>query len=223
MNRPFDAKRYKRLLKGLEVSEIKLSALENSQTIGAEYYAPEFLNSYKRLLASILAKTTLAKACPLITDGDHGSADYVDADAQGVAFVLSEAVEPGRINLEACRKISLAHAKTLERSKLRVGDVLVTKTGVYFGKSAVVEEAFAGANTIAHVGLLRPRKEVDPYFLSTFLNCKYGQAQLRRRGIKATRPEIKLLEFRHLRASGLGKAGGSNKVHSRRCIQRLGG
>ncbi len=31
--------------------------------------------------------------------------------------------------------------------------------------------------------------------MSTFLNCKYGYCQLRRRGIKATRPEIKLVEF----------------------------
>ena len=37
--------------------------------------------------------------------------------------------------------------------------------------------------------------ENNPYYVSTFLNCKYGYCQLRRRGIKATRPEIKLVEF----------------------------
>ena len=39
---------------------------------------------------------------------------------------------------------------------------------------------------------------MDSHYLSTFLNSRFGQAQLRRRGIKATRPEIKLLEFKDI-------------------------
>ena len=69
------------------------------------------------------------------------------------------------------------------------------KTGVYFGRSAVVPPGLAGTNTIAHVGVLRLKKTHDPYLVSTFLNCAYGYSQLRPRGIKATRPEIKLVEF----------------------------
>jgi type I restriction enzyme S subunit len=166
--------------------------LENHQTIGSEYYAPEFLLPYSKLLASTYPKVRLADCCPLITDGDHGSAEYAP---RGVPFVLSEAVEEGFVRKDACRYITERHAKTLKRSKLKAGDVLVTKTGVYFGKSAVVDDEFVGANTIAHVGILRPVDSMNPYYLSTFLNSKFGQAQLRRRGIKATRPEIKLVEF----------------------------
>lgn len=161
-------------------------------TIGAEYYAPEFLLPFNRLIATPFHKEKLESCCPLITDGDHGSADYAD---EGVPFVLSESIEEGRIRREACRFLTPSYAATLGRSKLQSGDVLVTKTGVYFGVSAVVDDAFAGANTIAHVGILRPRAGLDPYFLSTFLNSLYGYVQLRRRGIKTSRPEIKLLEF----------------------------
>lgn len=161
-------------------------------TIGAEYYAPEFLLPFNKLVASPFAKESLEFCCPFITDGDHGSAEYAD---EGVPFILSEAIEEGRIRREACRFLMPKYAESLERSKLQVGDVLVTKTGVYFGISAVVDDSFVGANTIAHVGILRPRPGLDPYFLSTFLNSRYGQVQLRRRGIKTSRPEIKLLEF----------------------------
>ena len=110
-------------------------------------------------------------------------------------FVLSEAVKAGWIDRTACRAITPEYAATLPRSTLREGDVLVSKTGVYFGRSAVVTADLAGANTIAHVGVLRLKRRFDPYFVSTFLNCAYGYSQLRRRGIKATRPEIKLIEF----------------------------
>lgn len=180
------------MLEGLEVSEIKLSRLENFMTIGAEYYAPEFLLPFNRLVSSPFKKDKLQQCCSLITDGDHGSADYAE---EGVPFILSESVEEGRVRREACRFLTPSYAATLGRSKLQPGDVLVTKTGVYFGVSAVVDDALAGANTIAHVGILRLKAGLDPYFVSTFLNCCYGQVQLRRRGIKTSRPEIKLLEF----------------------------
>jgi type I restriction enzyme S subunit/type I restriction enzyme M protein len=127
-----------------------------------------------------------------ITDGDHGSADYQD---KGVAFVLSENVKEGWIDTSSLRFISPEYHKTLPRSRLRPGDILVTKTGVYFGRSAVVPDTFVEANTIAHVGIVRLKPGFDARYVSTFLNSKYGYSQLRRRGIKATRPEIKLVEF----------------------------
>ena len=48
---------------------------------------------------------------------------------------------------------------------------------------------------IAHVGKIKLKSGYNPYYVSTFLNSKYGYYQLRRRGIKASRPEIKLVEF----------------------------
>lgn len=185
------------MLKGLEVSEVRLSILENEMTIGSEYYGPTYLIPVNRLHKSKYSIKPLSLICKLITDGDHGSADYA---ASGVRFVLSEAVTEGWVASSKCRFITSQHANTLKRSELKFGDVLVTKTGVYFGRSAVVEPWLEGANTIAHVGILRLSADVDlnPYFLSTFLNSKYGYAQLRRRGIKATRPEIKLLEFENI-------------------------
>ena len=113
---------------------------------------------------------------------------------------LSENVKEGWIDGGSVRYISEKHHRSLARSQIRSGDVLVTKTGVYFGKSAVVDEQLGEANTIAHVGILRIAADLDPYVLSTFLNCRYGQTQLRRRGIKATRPEIKLIEFQDIQA-----------------------
>jgi hypothetical protein len=122
-------------------------------------------------------------------------ADYQD---DGVAFILSENVKDGWIDTGELRYISDRHHATLPRSRLRAGDILVTKTGVYFGKSAVVPENFVEANTIAHVGIIRLKPGFDPIYVSTFLNSAYGRSQLRRRGIKSTRPEIKLLEFQDI-------------------------
>lgn len=195
MLRPFDSDRISALLEGLEASILRRNDLENLQTIGSEYYSPRYVLLQDKLRSSALPLKALSEVCSLITDGDHGVADYQKA---GIPFILSENVKEGWIDTSRLRFISRAHHQTLPRSSLRPGDVLVTKTGVYFGKSAVVDASLGEANTIAHVGLLRPRSLINSVYLSTYLNCSYGQAQLRRRGIKATRPEIKLVEFQDI-------------------------
>ena len=135
----------------------------------------------------------LDAVCSLITDGDHNAPNYKD---NGVLFLLSESVKNGYIDESIYRYISPETHAFLAKSALKERDVLVTKTGIYFGKSAVVPVGFPEANTSAHVGVLRVGdNSINPYFLSTYINCKYGYHQFRRRGIKATRPEIKLVEF----------------------------
>ncbi len=193
-----------------------LSMLENLLTIGSEYYLRSFVEDQRRLRSAGFQLEQLSSACSLITDGDHGVADYQD---EGIPFILSENVKEGWIDVSELRMISEAHHRTLKRSQMKPGDVLVTKTGVYFGKSAVFDSQLSEANTIAHVGLLRPKKHVKPYMLCAFLNGKFGQSQLRRRGIKATRPEIKLVEFQDIEvplfSNGLAIAVQRTILHSK--------
>lgn len=176
---------------GLDFQEIKKSELENEFTIGAEYYGKKYVESIsvvKRQKKTI----PLGQMWILATDGDHGSPDYQES---GVLYLLSECVKEGYIEKAKCRYITEAKNRELKRSCLHPGDIVVTKTGVYFGKSAVIPESIPEANTIAHVGKITLKSQYNSYYVSTFLNCKYGYCQLRRRGIKATRPEIKLVEF----------------------------
>lgn len=188
---PFNEAKYEALMDGLDFQEINKSELENEFTIGAEYYGKKYVESVSVIKQQ--AKTIpLGQMWVLATDGDHGSPDYQES---GVLYLLSECVKEGYIEKAKCRYITEAKNRELKRSCLHPGDIVVTKTGVYFGKSAVIPESIPEANTIAHVGKITLKPQYNPYYVSTFLNCKYGYYQLRRRGIKATRPEIKLVEF----------------------------
>ena len=176
---------------GLDFQEINKHELENEFTIGAEYYGKKYVESIS--VVKRQANTMpLGQMWILATDGDHGSPDYQES---GVLYLLSECVKDGYIETAKCRYITEEKNRELKRSCLHPGDIVVTKTGVYFGKSAVIPESIPEANTIAHVGKITLKPQYNPYYVSTFLNCKYGYYQLRRRGIKATRPEIKLVEF----------------------------
>lgn len=178
---------------GHECVELLFSELENNFTIGAEYYSKEFVKIFNKL--KLMNHTTLANASVLITDGDHGSPDYQD---EGVLYLLSECIKPGYIDLSKAKYITEEKHEELKRSALHAGDVVVTKTGVYFGISAVIPEDFEECNTIAHVGKITLKEKYNPYVVSSFLNSKYGYYQMRRRGLKATRPEMKLIEMQDI-------------------------
>jgi restriction endonuclease S subunit len=198
LNRPFDEAKYNALLEGREIIELKLSELENEFTIGSEYYKREFVEAIETIEKSAFEKLQLKNCTDLITDGDHGQAVYEDS---GILYLLSESIKEGYIDLtgNGVRFISSKIHKELKRSELKPGNVVVTKTGVYFGKSSVIPKEIQTANTSAHVGKIIVKENLlNPYYLSTFLNSKFGYSQLRRRGIKVSRPEIKLIEFQDI-------------------------
>jgi len=190
---PFDAVRYQQLMDGLEAISLKFSELENLMTIGAEFYQKQYVDAVHIVRNSSMDLDLLSECSLLITDGDHSATQYQD---EGIYYILSESVKEGYIDENIHRFISPELHKSLKRSELKPRDIVITKTGVYFGRSAVIPDNFPEANTSAHVGKIKvDESKVNSYYLSTFFNSNYGYLQLRRRGIKATRPEIKLVEF----------------------------
>ncbi|MBD2442434.1 N-6 DNA methylase [Dolichospermum sp. FACHB-1091] len=190
---PFNAVKYQKLMDGLEAVSLKFSELENLITIGAEFYQKQYVDAVHTIRSSKMDLDTLGKCSLLITDGDHSATQYQD---EGIYYILSESVKEGYIDENIYRFISPELHQSLQRSELKPRDVVLTKTGVYFGRSAVIPDNFPVANTSAHVGKIKvDESKVNSYYLSTFFNSNYGYLQLRRRGIKATRPEIKLVEL----------------------------
>ncbi len=122
---------------GLDAEEIQLANLENAFTLGAEYYGKVYVRTAETIKK--LNHVTLQGMSKLITDGDHGSPDYQES---GILYLLSESVQDGYIDTSKCRFITPEKNAELRRSELHPGDIVVTKTGVYFGKSESFPKAF---------------------------------------------------------------------------------
>lgn len=188
----FSEERYRELVSGLEVSEVMLSRLENYFTLGAEYYSRKFIEA-----ANILQRCNtepLSKIARVITDGDHGAPEYFDS---GIIYFLSECITQGFIDSTKARYITREKHIALRKSALYAGDVLIIKTGD-IGKSAVVPDNMPEANISVHICRVKLKEDYNPYFVSAFINGKYGYSQIERRSIKTTRPEIKLIEIRDI-------------------------
>ncbi len=108
---------------------------------------------------------------------------------EGIPFLRVQNIMPNYISDSDIKYLSPSQNQEILRSQLKKDNVLLTITGVSYGKSAVVTDEFIGANINQHSVKMTVRN-IDPYFLSTFLNCKYGYSQSTRHVVGITRPAL---------------------------------
>ncbi|EME3318785.1 restriction endonuclease subunit S [Campylobacter coli] len=173
----------------LEVSVLKLSEAQKdneSKRIDSEYFKKEYLENEAIIkikdnyafLENFIVKMT-GGATPL-------GADYPD---KGIPFLRVQNIMQNYFNVEDIVYISQQDDEYLKRSRLKFNDVLLTITGISYGKSAVVERDLVGANINQHSVKIEV-KNINPYFLSTFLNSKFGKLQSDKKITGVTRPAL---------------------------------
>ena len=76
-----------------------------------------------------------------------------------------------------------------DRTRVRVGDVLLTITGSLIGRAAPVSENHAGAYVSQHVAILRTHGFL-PEFLAWAISMEEGQRQIQRHQTGQTKPGL---------------------------------
>ncbi len=177
-------------MSGLEAIELKFSeaAADNiSFRFDSEFWKQEYVANDKLLLEH--GAYRLRESLKEITGGATPlGAEYPDS---GIPFLRVQNVMQNYINYADLAYISKADHAELERSELKAGDVLLTITGVSYGKSAVVPPRFVGSNINQHsVRMAVNQSRLLPHFLSTFLNSRHGKLQSDRNIVGVTRPAL---------------------------------
>lgn len=147
-------------------SIIKKSQLEGATRIDAEYYQPEYLEMEEKikkfenyLLRDIIEKFSSGKN---LRQSDYSS--------DGVKFIRTQNVRPIIIDKDG---LSCLSEKETAYPELKEGDLLFVRVGEGVGNSSVVTPEFSGSTFSDNV--IRARiKKLDPYFVSIFLNSKFG-------------------------------------------------
>lgn len=172
---PFDQARYERLLKGLEVTEVLLSEVAHDNEVlrcDAEYFGQDVLAAIHRLES---IKAEALERLAIITDGIHTSLPFVE---DGDVKVLSaKHPKDNCITAGPFETISTEFHSRNPRTALRKDDVLISTVGT-IGNAAVVTPDVLPANSDRHIGIVRVHQDgPPPFFLSTFLVCRYGRIQ----------------------------------------------
>lgn len=173
----------------VNLSEVK----ENSDfRIDAEYWKPEFSNINKLINKYKFEK--LLNNNRIITDGSHKVREYKDS---GVLFLRVQDIFENNIEIKERIFISEEENKKLNRSEPEYNkDILITKTGKI--GVATVFTLHERANIPADIAILKNNSHLNSFFISTFINSKYGKLQFIRNQSGLGRPRLVLNSFDNL-------------------------
>jgi len=179
------------LLDGLEAVELRLSEVlkdNASFRFDSEHFKKEYLRNIKNienyrygyiLFSSIIKKLT-GGATPL-------GANYFN---EGIPFIRVQNIMQNYFDLNDVVYISTANDEDIKRSRLKIDDVLLTITGVSYGKSAVVNKEIVNSNINQHSVKIEINNDFLPLFISTFLNSRVGKLQSDKNIIGISRPAL---------------------------------
>lgn len=164
--------RYARLLKGLEISERKVSKLERTWRLDAEFFQRRHLQLEEKLK---LIHCDTVSSLVNVSDGNHFSISesfvedglpyFRGQDAVGHFFI--EQARPNRISRIAFEE------PYMRRSHLKKGDVLLSIVGT-IGEASLVMTA-QEATCSCKLAILRPY-EINSAYLATYLTSSFGRA-----------------------------------------------
>lgn len=176
-------------MEGLEISEVGLRETLNNNRIDAECYQKAHILISKEIIA--YPHKTLSNIAE-ITDGEHGS-PKLDEDS-GIVYLSGHNVKNNFIDYSDIRYCDRSIHEKNARSALRVNNVLLSIVGTV-GNASVIYEDVEG-NTDRNVATIKNIHGVNPYFLSTFLNSKYGKYQTGKLSTGNVQPLLNLIQVK---------------------------
>lgn len=166
------------MLEGLEAVEVPLSKLEFSNRIDSEYYRKEFL-LYENIIKNI--KHTELQDLASFLIGPFGSAfDTENYVANGeFRYVRGQDVKPFILKDGENRYLPESDFNRLSKYALRERDILVSVVGT-LGNACIVQAKELPAIFSCKSTVVRTNK-INPVYLLSFLNSKYGHSLLLRK------------------------------------------
>lgn len=180
------------MLKGLEISEVLLSELNEEFRIDAQFFKKQylleeqFIRNFNRISIG---------ACAFITDGPHG---YHIVDEQSdIAMLTARCAKEWFANRELADTISLLTHQSSMRSSLDVNDLILSTRGTV-GLCAIVELETLTANIDQDVARICFNNDapIQSHFALAYINSKFGQDWVQRNSTGMVQQGLSLAKVR---------------------------
>lgn len=145
-----------------------------------------------RLTHKAWRNVRLGDELAFLTSGSRGWADYYAKS--GDTFIRAQNLKYDRLDLMDIAYVKLPKGNTEGiRTRVQVGDVLVTITGANVTKTGIVDSNLGAAYVSQHVALCRPRPSIRSRFLYWYLLSEaHGRRQLNEAAYGAGKPGLNL-------------------------------
>lgn len=183
------------------ISTLKLSELEQTKRLDAEYYKQEYLENRTLLNKFMPSLFNLKRLSKFITNGH--TPRYADLTIGEVYFLTAEDILDFIVNLQTSKRITKEDShKILSRTILNVNDLLVTIKGK-IGNAAVIYKLEGETNINQDIARIVLKdsingKKVNPYFIATFINSKYGRKQVEQLSTSQINPFLGLANLKQI-------------------------
>ena len=182
MSSPFDEQKYKDLLEGLEVSEVRLSNVVKDNfefRIDSDFFKKEILSALEFIknkphnkLKELVSNIKSFGAYSLCNE-----INFIEKDDKAIPFIRCLNIKNGVINFDDLLFIDNESNNLLWKSEIKPRAVLVTMSGTVGNATVAMEHWKYPINSNQDIAKIEA-KEINPYFLATFLNSKYGYIQM---------------------------------------------
>jgi restriction endonuclease S subunit len=174
----FDEVKYRGLLEKLEISELKLSEVQENN-VSFRFDSEFFHKEYFQLLDFLCSKThvNLSEISSWITQGPNPN--FCEPDDFSIPCLTGRNINKGRVNYLNSDFVDALEYKSLTRFQIRSGDTLVTLKGKgSIGKIGYVADE-RKAIFSRDIGIIRP-SGVNHAYVNAFILSKYGQKLIAR-------------------------------------------
>lgn len=186
---------YKKLMDGLEFQEVRYSDLEYSGRIDAEYYQKIHL-AYEEIVGN-RENDKLSNVADFLI-GPFGSA-YDTSNYTTIPdfrYVRGQDVKPFILSNIEPKYITETDYNRLSKYALKANDILVSVVGT-LGNACLIREKELPAIFSCKSTVIRARS-VNPYYLTCYLNSKYGKGLLLRQERGAIQKGLNLDDLKML-------------------------
>ncbi|MCD4783647.1 MAG: N-6 DNA methylase [Candidatus Eremiobacteraeota bacterium] len=181
----------------VEVSIIKLSEIEDTKRLDAEYYHPKYIKIKNKILQTASYSLWREIGGRFII-GPFGSEFKVDnyVTENSYRYVRGKDVKGFFLIDDDNVYMPQKDFKRLEKHSLREGDVLISVVGT-LGNTAIVDESVPPAIFSCKSTAFRT-KYIDPFYLIAYLNCKFGRSLLQRKVRGAVQTGLNINDLKSL-------------------------
>lgn len=186
------------MLEGLEIAEIKLSTCESiiDFRIDANTYKKEYLASENKI--NKFKTQTIGSISVFVQNfGAYSLCNDIRFVDEGIPFLMTQNVRQNYIDWNSLRYVDSESHKMLYKSHCKRNYLLITMAGEYLGRVAVYNKDFICSSNQA-IAKVKLKENVNPYFVSTFLNTRFGQNQINRFKTITGQPNINMSLIKEL-------------------------
>ena len=170
---------WKNLIKNnnLDISVVRLSNLFGGVRLDSESYIPRFIEAEEKL--ENFDTNTIQEISQIITNGHTPL--HADLNKGEINFLTAESINDFTIEYDSDKHIfEKPHKTELKRTILHKDDLLITIKGKVGNAVAVSIDPKEKFNINQDVARLVFNENINPYYISAFLNSKFGKTQTER-------------------------------------------